>query len=122
MFFTVSVLNNYALNFNISMPLHMIFRSVSKFLHVFFLSSIFIFKKLKVFIRFHFFRKGSLIANMVLGIVFLEKKYSIREYISTILISAGICICTLASSKVTQTRSQDEDGEFADFIWWIIGN
>jgi UDP-xylose/UDP-N-acetylglucosamine transporter B4 len=29
MFFIVSVLNNYALNFNISMPLHMIFRSVS---------------------------------------------------------------------------------------------
>ncbi len=28
MFFIVSVLNNYALNFNISMPLHMIFRSV----------------------------------------------------------------------------------------------
>ena len=29
MFFTVSVINNYALNFNIAMPLHMIFRSVS---------------------------------------------------------------------------------------------
>lgn len=28
MFFTVSVINNYALNFNIAMPLHMIFRSV----------------------------------------------------------------------------------------------
>ena len=29
LFFLVNVLNNYALNFNISMPLHMIFRSVS---------------------------------------------------------------------------------------------
>lgn len=29
MFFTVSVMNNYALNLNIAMPLHMIFRSVS---------------------------------------------------------------------------------------------
>lgn len=29
MFFLVSVVNNYALNFNIPMPLHMIFRSVS---------------------------------------------------------------------------------------------
>ena len=29
MFFTVSVVNNYALNLNITMPLHMIFRSVS---------------------------------------------------------------------------------------------
>ena len=29
MFFLVSVVNNYALNFNIPMPLHMIFRSVT---------------------------------------------------------------------------------------------
>ena len=29
MYFVVSVSNNYALNFNISMPLHMIFRAVS---------------------------------------------------------------------------------------------
>ncbi|KAI2547968.1 SLC35B4 isoform 2 [Pan troglodytes] len=28
MFFTVSVVNNYALNLNIAMPLHMIFRSI----------------------------------------------------------------------------------------------
>lgn len=28
MFFTVSVINNYSLNFHIAMPLHMIFRSV----------------------------------------------------------------------------------------------
>ena len=29
LYFTVSVVNNYALNFNIPMPLHMIFRAVS---------------------------------------------------------------------------------------------
>ena len=29
LFFMVSVVNNYALNFNIPMPLHMIFRAVS---------------------------------------------------------------------------------------------
>lgn len=33
MFFTVSVVNNYALNLNIAMPLHMIFRSVSTAIH-----------------------------------------------------------------------------------------
>ncbi|NWZ38181.1 S35B4 protein, partial [Brachypodius atriceps] len=43
MFFTVSVVNNYALNLNIAMPLHMIFRS------------------------------GSLIASMALGIIILKK-------------------------------------------------
>ena len=29
MFFVVQVINNYALNFDVPMPLHMIFRSVS---------------------------------------------------------------------------------------------
>lgn len=32
MFFGVSVINNYSLNFNIAMPLHMIFRSVRVYL------------------------------------------------------------------------------------------
>lgn len=36
MYFIVSVTNNYALNFNISMPLHMIFRAVRR-LHGLFL-------------------------------------------------------------------------------------
>ena len=29
LFFTVSLVNNYALNFNVPLPLHMIFRAVS---------------------------------------------------------------------------------------------
>lgn len=39
MFFTVSVINNYALNFNISLPLHMIFRSVRAVVRLLFLLS-----------------------------------------------------------------------------------
>ena len=35
MFFISSVFNNYAFNFNIPMPLHMIFRAVSKKLKIF---------------------------------------------------------------------------------------
>uniref|UniRef100_A0A3Q0R187 Solute carrier family 35 member B4 n=1 Tax=Amphilophus citrinellus TaxID=61819 RepID=A0A3Q0R187_AMPCI len=69
MFFTVSVINNYALNFNIAMPLHMIFRS------------------------------GSLIANMILGIIILKKRYSTSKYLSIALVSAGIFICTIMSAK-----------------------
>uniref|UniRef100_A0A8D0CSG4 Solute carrier family 35 member B4 n=1 Tax=Sander lucioperca TaxID=283035 RepID=A0A8D0CSG4_SANLU len=69
MFFTVSVINNYALNFNIAMPLHMIFRS------------------------------GSLIANMILGIIILKKRYSASKYLSVALISAGIFICTIMSAR-----------------------
>ncbi|XP_029773867.1 UDP-xylose and UDP-N-acetylglucosamine transporter [Suricata suricatta] len=49
MFFTVSVVNNYALNLNIAMPLHMIFRS------------------------------GSLIANMILGIIILKKSHILSD-------------------------------------------
>lgn len=93
MFFVVSVLNNYALNFNISMPLHMIFRS------------------------------GSLIANMVLGMIIMKKAYSIREYVSIVMISAGICICTLASANEKTTNEKqvlNQDG-FSDFFWWIVG-
>uniref|UniRef100_A0A671VAT1 Solute carrier family 35 member B4 n=1 Tax=Sparus aurata TaxID=8175 RepID=A0A671VAT1_SPAAU len=69
MFFTVSVINNYALNFNIAMPLHMIFRS------------------------------GSLIANMILGIIILKKRYSASKYLSIALVSAGIFICTIMSAR-----------------------
>lgn len=69
MFFVVSVSNNYALNFNISLPLHMIFRS------------------------------GSLLANMVLGILILKKKYTTIKYLSVLMISIGICICTIASAQ-----------------------
>uniref|UniRef100_A0A3P9L1G5 Solute carrier family 35 member B4 n=1 Tax=Oryzias latipes TaxID=8090 RepID=A0A3P9L1G5_ORYLA len=69
MFFTVSVVNNYALNFNIAMPLHMIFRS------------------------------GSLIANMILGVIILKKRYSTGKYLSIALVSAGIFICTIMSAK-----------------------
>uniref|UniRef100_A0A4W4EBC2 Solute carrier family 35 member B4 n=1 Tax=Electrophorus electricus TaxID=8005 RepID=A0A4W4EBC2_ELEEL len=69
MFFTVSVINNCALNFNIAMPLHMIFRS------------------------------GSLIANMILGIIILKKRYSVSKYLSIVLVSVGIFICTVMSAK-----------------------
>ncbi|KAM8974839.1 nucleotide sugar transporter SLC35B4 [Pelodytes ibericus] len=92
MFFTVSVVNNYALNLNISMPLHMIFRS------------------------------GSLIANMVLGIIILKKRYTTSKYLSIALISMGIFICTLMSAKqvASEPSSNEEDG-FITFLWWLLG-
>ncbi|KAJ8983321.1 hypothetical protein NQ317_010860 [Molorchus minor] len=68
-FFTTSVVNNWAFAFNIPVPLHMIFRA------------------------------GSLIANMILGILLLKKRYSLEKYLSVFLITIGIIICTLYSSK-----------------------
>jgi solute carrier family 35 (UDP-xylose/UDP-N-acetylglucosamine transporter), member B4 len=92
MFFLVSVINNYALNFNISMPLHMIFRS------------------------------GSLIANMLLGMVLLNKRYQMREYISVFLITIGITLCTFASStNLEKTTKNERKGEEESFIWLVIG-
>ncbi|XP_060052584.1 nucleotide sugar transporter SLC35B4 isoform X3 [Erinaceus europaeus] len=92
MFFTVSVVNNYALNLNIAMPLHMIFRS------------------------------GSLIANMILGIVILKKRYSIFKYTSIALVSVGIFICTFMSAKqVTSKSSSNENDGFQAFVWWLLG-
>ncbi|XP_028285713.1 UDP-xylose and UDP-N-acetylglucosamine transporter [Parambassis ranga] len=92
MFFTVSVINNYALNFNIAMPLHMIFRS------------------------------GSLIANMILGIIILKKRYSTSKYLSIALVSAGIFICTIMSAKQVNVSSEgSEEQGFYAFVHWLIG-
>ncbi|CAB1446000.1 unnamed protein product [Pleuronectes platessa] len=92
MFFTVSVINNYALNFNIAMPLHMIFRS------------------------------GSLIANMILGIIILKKRYSASKYLSIVLISTGIFICTIMSARQVNVATEgSEDQGFYTFVRWLIG-
>ncbi|KAM4873756.1 nucleotide sugar transporter SLC35B4 [Thomomys bottae] len=92
MFFTVSVVNNYALNLNIAMPLHMIFRS------------------------------GSLIASMILGIIILKKRYSIFKYTSIALVSTGIFICTFMSAKqVTSQSTLSENDGFRAFVWWLLG-
>ncbi|XP_041327301.1 UDP-xylose and UDP-N-acetylglucosamine transporter [Pyrgilauda ruficollis] len=92
MFFTVSVVNNYALNLNIAMPLHMIFRS------------------------------GSLIASMALGIIILKKRYSVSKYSSIALVSLGIFTCTFMSAKQVASDSSlnQEDGPQA-FLWWLLG-
>ncbi|XP_067915544.1 UDP-xylose and UDP-N-acetylglucosamine transporter [Heterodontus francisci] len=92
MFFVVSVVNNYALNFNIPMPLHMIFRS------------------------------GSLIASMVLGIIVLKKRYNVAKYISIALVSLGIFICTFMSAKQVSSHTSVSDDDSSNvFIQWLIG-
>ena len=56
MYFAVSVVNNWALNFDIPMPLHMIFRA------------------------------GSLIANMIMGMIILGRRYSNIKYLAVLAI------------------------------------
>lgn len=90
MFFASSWLINYALNFNISVPLQMIFRS------------------------------GSLMANMVLGIFILQKSYDIFKYLSVVMISVGIFICTLASGSEMKKKSEGNDDD-GSFVYWMMG-
>eukprot|EP00096_Caligus_rogercresseyi_P016544 TRINITY_DN9243_c0_g1_i1.p1 TRINITY_DN9243_c0_g1~~TRINITY_DN9243_c0_g1_i1.p1 ORF type:complete len:317 (-),score=52.82 TRINITY_DN9243_c0_g1_i1:12-962(-) len=85
-YFIVSVINNYALSFNISMPLTLIFRA------------------------------GSLMANMVLGVLLLNKSYSRSKYASVLMITIGIAICTIASGQSISTNK--EDGGFSS---WLMG-
>lgn len=68
-FFVVQVINNFAFSFSIPMTLHIIFRA------------------------------GSLIASLVLGVIILKRRYTLSKYISVILVSVGICACTLASAR-----------------------
>lgn len=88
MFFFVSVSNNYALNFNIPMPLHMIFRA------------------------------GSLIANMMMGIILLGKRYTNTKYVSVLMITAGIIICTIMSAKAPKPSDGEEQ---EDMVWLSVG-
>ena len=88
MFFFVSVSNNYALNFNIPMPLHMIFRA------------------------------GSLIANMMMGIILLGKRYTNTKYVSVLMITAGIIICTIMSAKAPKPSDGEKE---EDMVWLSVG-
>lgn len=96
LFFATSVLNNYAFDLNIPMPLHMIFRS------------------------------GSLITNMIMGIIILKKRYTMDKYLSVAMITLGIIICTFISGRnvkksVGRSTVEVNTTELEDFFWWIVG-
>ncbi|XP_043604014.1 UDP-xylose and UDP-N-acetylglucosamine transporter [Bombus pyrosoma] len=96
MFFVANVCNNYAFDFNIPMPLHMIFRA------------------------------GSLIANMIMGIIILKKRYVFSKYLSVFMITLGIAICTIVSGKEIKSLQaknveQVPTTPWDDLFWWILG-
>ncbi|XP_072291297.1 UDP-xylose and UDP-N-acetylglucosamine transporter isoform X1 [Eucyclogobius newberryi] len=122
MFFFVSVVNNYALNFNIAMPLHMIFRSVS-FNTLFLSHRLFYMQDIVSELTYFLCLQGSLIANMILGIIILKKRYSTSKYLSIALVSLGIFICTIMSAKQMQNLANEgsEDESVYAFVHWLIG-
>ena len=80
MFWSIQVTNNLAFNYHIPMPLHTIFRS------------------------------GSLVTNMLLGVLIMKKSYSVKKYVSVLLLTIGIFICTLMSSS--SKENTDNEGLF----------
>ena len=63
---------------------------------------------------------------MVMGIIILKKRYTFDKYLSVILITAGIAICTIMSSKevkstVPASANTSSVSSVTDFIWWCIG-
>lgn len=96
-FFLTNVINNYAFHFQIDLPLHMIFRS------------------------------GSLIANMLLGILILKKSYPLSKYLSIIMVTMGISLATMASAEMvghtSQTFNQSTSGSQTnpDYYTWSFG-
>ncbi|XP_039495891.1 UDP-xylose and UDP-N-acetylglucosamine transporter [Drosophila santomea] len=92
MFFLTSVCNNYVFKFNVPMTLHMIIRG------------------------------GSLISNMCLGTLVLKRSYRLCQYISVLMISVGIFVCTYFSSPdlVGKQENLDSSAE-ADKFWWLLG-
>lgn len=121
MFFLANVCNNYAFDFNIPMPLHMIFRAVSTNHLV--IEVTFLIWSCNVV---HLFFQGSLIANMIMGIIILNKKYAFSKYLSVFMISTGIAICTIVSGKEIKSLQQKSVEQvpttpWDDFFWWILG-
>lgn len=77
------------------------------------------------------FRAGSLIANMVMGILILKKRYDFSKYLSVFMITLGIILCTIVSgTEVKDTSNPDlkkfnenpeEKDQFSVFFWWTLG-
>ena len=66
-------------------------------------------------------------ANMVLGMVLLGRRYSMAKYCSVLMISLGIVLCTIMSSQDVKQDSKDkiaeEDQTSAnfEFLMWLTG-
>lgn len=88
-FFIVSLLNNLALGYNISMPLHIIFRS------------------------------GGLIVNMILGALILKKRYSLGQVAGVLFVTAGVIWATLDNANTHTENHPGSTAEFLTGIFLL---
>ncbi|KAI9277486.1 UAA transporter [Sporodiniella umbellata] len=90
LFFVVSLLNMTALSYNISMPLHIIFRS------------------------------GGLIVNMLIGMAVLGKRYSLGQMSGVVLVTIGVVWATLDHALGRTEGSSETTYEFSIGILLLI--
>ncbi|EPB83648.1 hypothetical protein HMPREF1544_09629 [Mucor circinelloides 1006PhL] len=88
-FFVVSLLNNLALGYNVSMPLHIIFRS------------------------------GGLIVNMILGALILKKRYSLGQVTGVLFVTAGVIWATLDNANTHTENNPGSTSEFLTGIFLL---
>ncbi|KAJ2358333.1 golgi uridine diphosphate-N- acetylglucosamine transporter [Coemansia erecta] len=74
LYFCVSVLNNIALGYNISIPLHIVFRS------------------------------SGLIANMCCGYLVMNKRYPRMQALAVVMVTIGVVMATLASVSSSKAQ------------------
>lgn len=69
--------------------------------------------------------QGSLIANMIMGIIILKKSYRLDKYFSVGMITLGIIICTIISGSNVVSKSSsfwfknNQECWFINFSRWL---
>lgn len=69
-------------------------------------------------------RSGTLIANLILGLVMLKKSYKPTKYLSIAMITIGIAMATLASANSRSTKENLIEIEKSSSQWlsnWFVG-
>jgi len=61
-----------------------------------------------------------------MGIIILNKKYAFSKYLSVLMITSGIALCTIVSGKEIKSLQQKNVVQVPttpldDFFWWILG-
>ncbi|KAF9928402.1 golgi uridine diphosphate-N- acetylglucosamine transporter [Linnemannia zychae] len=94
MFFVVSVFNNQALAYKISIPLHIIFRS------------------------------GGLMVGMILGMLLMKKRYSRSQIFAVTIVTIGVIYATTSAktntSQKSSSKQQDSTNNAGDYAIGVI--